>query len=356
VNIDQFIRTHEPAWRKLEALSRRVRRTPKGTTRAERSEFLHLYQLTSAHLSQLRSGSTEPHLDARLTRLLADSSDALYGQRQKGAKGFLDFFRVSFPAALWHLRRYIYVSAALFFLPAILMALYVANVEEATAGIPPAVAETYINEDFESYYSSEAAAEFATTVFINNIWVSFMAFALGIVLCVGSAFVLVNNGVMLGQAAGLFAEAGQLDKFFGLILPHGMLELTAIVIAGGTGLVLGWTIIAPGDRTRADALAEEGRRVIVVVLGLVLVFFAAALIEGFVTGAPLSTLIRVGIGVASWLAFVLYAIVYGRRAAADGRTGLWGELRPGWEDQNDAELSTRAVVLSAFASSDELSH
>jgi len=152
VNIDQFIRTHQRDWNRLEALSQRVRRSPKGTTRAERAEFLHLYQLTSAHLSQLRSGATEPQLDARLPRLLADSSDALYGQRQKGSKGFTDFFRVSFPAALWHLRRYIYTSAALFFIPGILMAVYIATVDGATDGIPPAVAEAYINEDFESYY------------------------------------------------------------------------------------------------------------------------------------------------------------------------------------------------------------
>jgi len=184
-------------------------------------------------------------------------------------------------------------------------------------------------------------------VFVNNIWVSFLAFALGIGFCVGTVYVLVFNGVNIGQMAGLFADAGELEKFFGLILPHGMLELTAIVIAGGTGLVLGWTIIAPGDRTRADALAEEGRRAVVVVMGLILVFLAAALIEGFVTGSPLSTPIRVGIGVASWVAFVLYVLVYGRRAAREGRTGLWGELRPSWEDQDDDELSSRAVVLSA---------
>jgi uncharacterized membrane protein SpoIIM required for sporulation len=256
----------------------------------------------------------------------------------------LRFFTETFPAALWHIRRPIAVSAALLLVPAIVMGVWVGVSDDVQQSIPPALAETYVNEDFEAYYSSEAAAEFATTVFINNIWVSFLAFALGIVFCVGTAFVLINNGIVIGQAAGLFAEAGQLDKFFGLILPHGLLELSAIIIAGGTGLVLGWAIIAPGDRTRTDALAQEGRRAIVVVMGTVLVFLAAAIIEGFVTGAPLSTWVRVGIGAAAWLAFLLYAFVYGRKAAAHGYTGLWGETRPRWDQDPVQELSDRATV------------
>jgi len=314
-------------------------------SRAQRDEFLDLYQRTSAHLSQLRSSTPDIALDTKLTGLVADASQALYGQRGgNDARSFFRFFTETFPAAVWHLRGYILVSAALLLLPALAMGIWIGVSDEAQSTIPPALAETYINEDFESYYSSEAASEFATTVFINNIYVSFLAFALGIFLCVGTAFVLVNNGIAIGQAGGLFAAAGQLDKFFGLILPHGLLELTAIVIAGGTGLVLGWTVIVPGDRTRADALADEGRRAIVVVIGLVLVFLAAALIEGFVTGAPLSTPIRVGIGAAVWVAFMLYIWGYGRGAAARGITGLFGEERPSWTHEPIEELSERATV------------
>jgi len=286
----------------------------------DRHDFLDLYQRTSAHLSQLRSATPDPALDARLSRLLADASSALYGQREGGFRAFFAFFSETF------------------------VGIWTATSDSAQDSIPPALAEAYVNEDFEAYYSSEAAAEFATTVFINNIWVSFLAFASGILLCVGTAWVLINNGILIGTAGGLFAASGELPKFFGLILPHGFLELTAIIIAGGAGLVLGWTVISPGDRTRGDALAEEGRRSVVVVIGLVLVFFAAALIEGFVTGSPLSTLTRVGIGFAVWLAFTLYVVVFGRRAAALGKTGMMGDLRPRWEDAPAEELTSRATV------------
>lgn len=348
MQVDRFIAAHEQEWADLEELTKKIRRAPRKTTAADRSAFLDLYQLTSTHLSQLRARSPEPSLDARLTRLLAGASHVLYGQRAPWWKSAARFFTETFPAALWHTRWFHVASMLLFLVPAVTTAVWLANSEEALGAIPPAAAEAYIEEDFESYYSSEAAAEFATTVFINNIWVSFLAFATGILLCVGSAFVLVQNGVLLGQAAGLFAATGELGRFFGLILPHGMLEITAIWIAGGAGLVLGWSIIAPGDQSRAEALGEAGRRAVVIIMGLVLVFLAAALIEGFVTGAPLSTWLRVGIGMSSWFAFMLYVITYGRRAAANGLTGAFGEDRPTWNDEPDIRLSDRATLPVDF--------
>src|SRR5436190_1888061 len=84
----------------------------------------------------------------------------------------------------------------------------------------------------------------------------------------------------IGAAAGVFIHANEAGQFFGLILPHGLLELSAIVFAGGAGLRIGWTVIAPGDRPRGTVLAEEGRRAVVIVLGLMLCFIVAGIIEG----------------------------------------------------------------------------
>ncbi len=114
---------------------------------------------------------------------------------------------------------------------------------------------------------------------------SFTAFAAGILLCVGTAYILLLNGSNVGYVAGWFAVAGAQPFFYGLILPHGLLELSAVVIAGASGLRLGWAVIAPGDRTRGQSVAEEGKRAVVIVLGLVLAFIVAGAIEGFVTGS-----------------------------------------------------------------------
>jgi uncharacterized membrane protein SpoIIM required for sporulation len=128
--------------------------------------------------------------------------------------------------------------------------------------------------------------------------------------------VLISNGASGGAAAGVFAAAGELPRFWGLILPHGLLELTAVFIAGGAGLQLGWTLIDPGDRPRSTALAQVGRQAVTIVVGLVAAFVVAGVVEGFVTGSPLPTRTRVGIGLLVEAVFVGYLVVRGPRAAA----------------------------------------
>jgi uncharacterized membrane protein SpoIIM required for sporulation len=152
-----------------------------------------------------------------------------------------------------------------------------------------------------------------------------MAFALGLFGVLPGVWVLASNGAALGQAAAWMIAAGDGARFFGLILPHGLLELTSIVIAGAAGFALGWAWIAPGDRRRADALAQEGRRAAAVVLGLMMTFLLAGTIEGFLTGSGLSAALRVTVGASVWVAFVGYIVIRGRAGAARGLTGSLGE-------------------------------
>jgi uncharacterized membrane protein SpoIIM required for sporulation len=114
---------------------------------------------------------------------------------------------------------------------------------------------------------------------------------------------------------------GRGEVFFGLISPHGLLELTAVFVAAGTGLRLGWTVIDPRGKPRAEALAEQGRSVVAVILGLACVLAITGVIEAFVTPSGWPTWARVGIGVLAELLFLAYVFVIGRRAAAAGETG-----------------------------------
>ena len=348
VDIDRYIASHESSWVRLGELTAKARRGVRRLDPGELDELVMLYQRTSTHLSYVRTNYGNPALTTRLTRLVAGASGVIYGKRARTVRAFTEFFRVTFPAAVWDARRFVAVSFLLTFVPAAAMGVWIANSDAALdATAPAALREAYINEDFESYYSSAPAGQFATEVTVNNIQVSILAFAAGIALCVGAAYILMFNGANVGVAAGLFAAAGQQPKFWGLILPHGLLELTAVMIAGAAGLRLGWAIIAPGDRRRAEALADAGRRAVVIVMGLVAAFITAGAIEGFVTGSTLPTAVRVGIGVAVELAFVTYIVVQGRAAAAQGITGVLGEVPRGWEDEQGWDPPAGEVAAGA---------
>lgn len=322
MDLDRYIAQHRPAWDRLAHLSRRGRRGSHRLEPAELDELVQLYQRVSGHLSHARVAYADPALTALLTRVVADANAVIYGARSSARTAVRDFVLVSFPGAVWRIRHFVLVAAALTLLPGIAVGAWIANSDAALdASGPEAVRAAYVEEDFAAYYSSEPASQFAAEVTFNNIQVSITAFAVGILACVGTAGILVFNGANVGVAGGLFHAVGEWERFWGLILPHGLLEITAVVIAGGAGLRLGWALIDPGDRPRLQALTEEGRRSVVVVLGLVGAFVTAGLIEGFVTGSPLPTAVRVGIGVLVEAAFLTYVVRCGRAAEADASAG-----------------------------------
>ena len=323
MNTDRFIAEHDAAWTELEELSARV-----GSLDAEGSvRLVDLYRETATHLSRAQTAGDHGPLVDRLTKLVGKAHTAVYKPRSRTRlrNTVSRFFTVSFPAAVWWHRRFIVVSAMLFFVPALTIGAWMAVSPDAVAAsAPESVRNAYLESDFESYYSSEPAAQFATQVFINNIQVAILAFAVGILLCIPTAWVLVQNGAMLGLAAGLFTSAGRWEQFWGLITPHGLLELSAIIVAGGAGLALGWSVIAPGDRPRSTAIAEGAKRSVTIVIGLILAFLVAGLIEAYVTGTDMVTSVRVGIGVVALAAFAGWILAFGPRAVRAGHTGVLG--------------------------------
>jgi uncharacterized membrane protein SpoIIM required for sporulation len=338
VNIDRFLHDNQPLWGRLEELTARAGRSPNRLTVEELDELVTSYERVNTHLSTARTHLHDPALVGRLTALTAAAGAVVYGHRTRTWRAALRFVTDTFPAAVWYARTFVAISTLLFALPAIGLGVWLSNSPAALdIAAPPALREAYVEEDFAAYYSSDPSAQFASYVTTNNIRVGILAFAAGILLCVPTAAVLALNGLNLGAAAGMFAAAGQQPRFWGLILPHGALELTAVFIAGAAGLRLGWTLIDPGDRPRSEALTEEGRRAVVIVVGLVGVFVVAGIIEGFVTGSPLPTWIRVGVGLATEAAFLVFVVARGRAAAAKGLTGALGEDRgAGWARRSES--------------------
>ncbi len=321
MDLDAFVTAHRDDWARLEHLSRRRR-----LDGAESDELIDLYQRVATQLSVVRSAAPDPALVSRLSTLVARARAAATGSSDPAWRDVTRFFIVSFPAALYAGRRWWLAAMTASIVLAVAAGWWVAVTPAAQASVgSPAEIRQLVDNDFAAYYSEYAAGSFAAKVWTNNAWVAALCIAVG-VLGAPVVYVLVQNALNVGLVGGLMAANDRLGLFFGLILPHGLLELTAVFVAAGTGLQLFWSWVDPGPRTRTQALAAQGRASASVVIGLVVVLAISGVIEAFVTPSPLPTWARVGIGVLAEVAFMIYVFTLGRRAAAAGETG---DLAPG---------------------------
>jgi uncharacterized membrane protein SpoIIM required for sporulation len=321
VDVDAFVVTHRGTWDRLEQLVKRRR----SLTGAEIDELVELYQRVSTHLSMLRSASTigsDSVLIGWLSSLVARARSAVTGAHAPLSGTFVRFWTVSFPVVAYRTWRWWLGTAVAFFAVVVVIAVWVAGNPEVQSAIgTPSDIDELVNHDVVSYYSDHPAAAFALQVWVNNSWVAAQCIALSVLLGLPIPLILFQNAANVGVIAGLMFHAGKGGILLGLLAPHGLLELTAVFLAGAAGMRLGWSVISPGDRPRGQVLAEQGRAVVSVAVGLVGVLLVSGLIEALVTPAPLPTFVRVGIGIIAEIAFLSYIVYFGGRAAKAGETG-----------------------------------
>jgi uncharacterized membrane protein SpoIIM required for sporulation len=321
VDVDAFVLTHRGTWDRLDQLVKRRR----SLTGAEVDELVELYQRVSTHLSILRSASTigsDSLMIGRLSSLIARARSAVTGAHAPLSGAFIRFWTVSFPVVAYRSWRWWLGTALTFFAVVLVIAFWVAGNPEVQSAVgTPTDIDQLVNHDVASYYSEHPAAAFALQVWVNNVWVSAQCIALSVVLGLPIPFVLFQNAANLGLIAGLMFPAGKGGILLGLLAPHGLLELTAVFLAAAMGMRLGWSVISPGDRPRGQVLAEQGRGVVSVAVGLVGVLLVSGLIEALVTPSPMPTFVRLGIGVIAEVAFLSYIVYFGRRAVKAGETG-----------------------------------
>ena len=320
MDLDAYVAAHGREWQRLEQLLGVRRRTGEQT-----DELITLYQRAATHLSVVQSAAPDPMLVGQLSRLVARGRSAVTGTSDPAWRDASRFVTATLPAVLYRTRAWWgSVMLACIAVSFALGAWVAANPDVQRRLVPQEELDSLVHTDFQTYYSTYAHGSFAAQVWTHNAWIAALCIALG-VLGLPVIYLLWQNVVNVAVIGGIMVSHGRAGLFFGLILPHGILELTAVFVAAGTGLRLFWSWVSPGPRPRAQALAEEGRAAMVVVLGLIGVLAVSGLIEGFVTPSGLPTGVKVAIGLLAEGAFLTYVFVLGRRAV---RAGVTGDVRP----------------------------
>ncbi|MEB0266001.1 stage II sporulation protein M [Cryobacterium sp. 10I5] len=324
MDLDAYSTAHRAQWDRLAELG-----TERRLSGAQSDELIGLYQSGATQLSAIKStaGSTIP--GDRLSVALSRARLRFTGAGANVVSQVPRFFVLQLPAALYRLRWLTLAVAVVTIVVAVLYAVWITGDPRVLANLgSDAQLQQLVNSDFVDYYSANPAASFTGQVWTNNAWIAAQCVAFGI-LGVYVPYIVLSNAQNIGVTAAVMFAYGKGDVFFLYIAPHGMLELTAIFVAAAAGLRIVWSWIAPGGRTRGQALAEDSRALATVAIGLVFVLLVSGVIEGFVTPAPWPWPVKIGIGFAALCAFLAYMLVLGRRAARAGETGDIGEFEAG---------------------------
>ncbi|HEX4493720.1 MAG TPA: stage II sporulation protein M [Acidimicrobiia bacterium] len=299
MNVDAFVADRSPTWERLETLVRDAGKRPERLGPDGVRELGVRYRETVADLALARHRYPADPAVRRLERLVTNARHLVYdSEPRRGA--VRDFVSHGYWRRIRERPVPLLVAVLFLFAPALLAGMWAWRDPGAASGLVPSQYQRVTeprpsNTDLGVSVSDQAAL--ASQIFTNNITVTMLAFGGGLLLGLGTVLVLVQNGVLLGVVAGLSIGAGNGRPFFALITAHGVLELSCICVAAAAGLRIGWAIVDPGYRRRGEALREEARAAIEMILGTAPWLVVAGLVEGFITpaGLGLPTVLTIGI-------------------------------------------------------------
>jgi len=324
--LDQYIHQRQPTWEEMERLLRRAQRGGLSRLSAEEVYALgRLYRQVSSDLAIAQRDFPHQQVAAYLNQLVARAHPLVY---QTGGLGFgrlLAFITAGFPR-LFRQTAAFTLAATLIFLGAALLAVIAVNLDETTAEyILPGTAHRLIDDIHrgELWMNQDTGATYMSSMIMrNNIQVAFFAFAGGVLVGLGTVYVLAFNGLIFGTLATLIHRYHLAGPFWAFVLPHGVIELSVIFIAGGAGMQLGYAILRPGLLTRRDALVLAGRRAVRLLFGVALLLVIAGTIEGFISPSPdFPPAFKYAFGLCTGAALYSYLGLAGRPRRAQRRPG-----------------------------------
>lgn len=324
MDLDALTAARREEWARLDELSRSRRLTGR-----EIDELVTRYRAASADLADVKTSAGRTTHGDHVSTILARARLRLTGTSENVLRQVPRFFALQLPAALYRVRWLTLAIAVGFVVITTVVALWISHDPALVASLGSRLQlEQYAEHDFTDYYSDNPPATFAGTVWTNNAWIAAQCIMFGIT-GFWPIMVLVQNAVGVGTAAAVLAAFGHADLFVLFILPHGLLELTSIFVAGAAGLQIFWAWVAPGSRSRGESLAAAGRSLGTIAIGLVVALAVSGTIEGFVTRQSWPWPLKIGIGAAALALFLVYMLVVGRRASRRGETGDLTEYEAG---------------------------
>ena len=283
-----------------------------------------LYRQVTIDLSRTRTDGNDPDLVQYLNTLAARAHGRVYAARRVSLRPLFTFITGGFPRLIRRCRKPVLAATAVFLLTSLASFLAVTRDPELAYSLFDERQVEYENIRLEKQegeyrgnftFSLEVSPIVAVAIIGNNIRVAILAFWLGSLVCLPGILLLVYNGRMLGTLAGLVWNGGYLIGFLSLVLTHGVLELSAICISAAGGLLVGWALIAPGEKPRRDALKAAAADGFGLLAGAVLMLVIAGTIEAYVTPHCTST-VRWTVAATSAVVLVLYFGLAGRRSGS----------------------------------------
>jgi uncharacterized membrane protein SpoIIM required for sporulation len=303
-----WLEKRQPYWRRLEALvEQSVRRGIGRLTRSELRELSLLYRQIASDLSTVREDPASRQISAYLNQLLGRAHNLIYMGRKTNAAGIVQFFRSTYPR-LFRENLVYPLTAFLIFLGAAIagMALCFSDPGFERYFLGAGMIDTI--EQHHMWTQSVVSIKPLASSFIltNNISVALATFASGLVAGVGTVYMLFFNGLLIGVIGTACWQGGMSAQLWSFVAPHGVLELPAIFIAGGAGLLLARGLLFPGTLPRRDSLMEAGGRAVRLVLGVIPMLVIAGFIEGYLSPSNFPVPLKFVLGAALGTALALY--------------------------------------------------
>ena len=318
---DELIQNRKPDWERLSAMLRPAERGDlDALSETELTEFGALYRAATSDLAIAQRDFPRHNLTVYLNQLVGRAHPFIYRGEPIIWRRLLGFYARGFPALYREVAPFIGTAALLFFGTGLLFYFVtLANPDAANYVLSPRLIG-YIKTGHLWFKDKDTGGEtMAALIMTNNIQVAFMAFAGGMLLALLTIYVLVFNGLVLGGVLALMQVYGHAAPLWEFVIGHGVLELSELTMAGGSGLMLGYALIHPGLLSRRNALAEAARKSVKLLLGSVPLLIVAGTIEGLVSPSDAPLWLKFGIGISSGILLYAYLFLAGRPWPANTR-------------------------------------